>query len=115
MNAFNSTGGLLGNVLMIVALLYVTHFVYAWLYMRWLRHSGLRYGVAAFRRFAVMVAAMLVLAGLAGLEELMPRLSFLAPPAGLFVFALAAWELVYMWVFRDDEHCPETLLKAKQK
>ena len=95
-----------------LALLVVTHAVYARLYLRWLRHSGLRYGVAAFRRCAVMVAAMFVLVGLRGL---MPPLSLLVTPAGLFVFALAAWELVYMWVFSDDEHCPETLLKAKEK
>ena len=102
-----------------LALLVVTHAVYARLYMRWLRHGGQSYRAAAWRRCAVMAVAVVLLAVIRCLADGSDKpWSQLAPVlrwAGDFVCLIMAWELVYMWVFGDEGYSPEALMEDKKK
>ena len=94
-------------------MLFVSHAVYARFYMAWLRHGTLPYEEAALQR-CLRLSAVMLLALLPALLPALPAPSKLVVMP-MFVWLVIVWELVYMWVFSDDGHNPETLLKVKKK
>lgn len=106
----------LGWIIVLAILAFVSHGVYARFYMWWLDNSVRAYHRAAHRRLVVLIIGLIIFMAMGLIEQL----EYLCHEsiwtlAMLFIIFLGVWELVYYWVFLDEDQNLEALRKPKEK